>query len=239
MLWLKLSSENVLKGCSMKQKCDTTPLKTTGTFCFIKFVFQANYSADLKAEKTIIDRHYNRASLCTVMSIIFGIIIIVIIGVMLWKDPEKLDNPILLRLLRLYRPWKVQKTSFPAFHKWDTGKQRRPISSMYCIKIKVSVKTNDNKMNRHTLNYKWTHPIKTLRYVWVVWLSPAGLRWFHRVLISVFPSCTAENYAGYLHLKTVDQNASSEAELLDRTKLNPNFAAPILSFKIFGLLKPS
>ena len=44
-------------------------------------------------------------------------------------------------------------------------------------------------------NIEWwkKYQYKTLRYVWVVWLSPAGLQWFHRVL----PGCTAENYPGF------------------------------------------
>ena len=48
---------------------------------------------------------------------------------------------------------------------------------------------------------RWRHASKNIEWwtninikpVWVVWLSPAGLRWFHRV----FPSCTAEKYPGF------------------------------------------
>ena len=73
-------------------------------YFFFLFFFQTNYSSDLKAERGLIDAHYFRAKSCTVMSIIFGLIIIIVIGIIISTDPEKLDNPIFLRLIRLYRP---------------------------------------------------------------------------------------------------------------------------------------
>ena len=60
----------------------------------------------------------------------------------------------------------------------------------------------------------------------------AELRWFH----SVFLGCTARTTLTFLHLKTVNQSASSRAELLD-FKLFPHIRVLSIIIKASKLKK--